>query len=80
MILVKINKYSWYYFRWLYTERSLESGLTVLEVEIPTGYVVTNHSLKEYVRSGQTPNLRRAEFYNRKVVFYFDRVSSNNDS
>lgn len=62
--------------RWLYTERSLESGLTVLEIDIPTGFVVTNHTLKEYVQSGQTPNLRRAEFYYKKVVFYFDKVDT----
>ena len=47
----------------------------MLEIDIPTGFVVTNHTLKEYVKSGQTPNLRRAEFYYRKVVFYFDKVS-----
>lgn len=63
--------------KWLYTERSLEAGLTVLEIDIPTGFVVTNHTLKEYVRSGQTPNLRRAEFYYRKVVFYFDKVDTS---
>jgi len=61
--------------RWVYTERSLQSGLTVLEVDIATGFVVMNHTLREYVRSGAVPNLKRAEFYYNKVVFYFSHVS-----
>ena len=63
------------HFRWIYTERSYTSGLAVLEVDIPTGYVVMNDTLRDYVRSGITPNLKRAEFYSRKVVFYFNYVS-----
>ncbi|GFO45329.1 macroglobulin complement-related 2 [Plakobranchus ocellatus] len=57
---------------WAYTERSLTSGLAVLEADLPTGYVVMNDTLRDYVRSGVVPNLRRAEFYGRKVVYYFD--------
>ncbi|KAK6185943.1 hypothetical protein SNE40_008070 [Patella caerulea] len=57
---------------WVYTERSLTSGLAVIEVDIPTGYVVMNDTLRDYVQSGIVPNLKRAEFYNRKVVYYFD--------
>lgn len=57
---------------WLYTERSLTSGLAVLEVDIPTGYVVMNDTLRSYVRSGVVPNLKRAEFYNKQVFFYFE--------
>ena len=60
---------------WVYQTRSLTSGLAVLEVDIPTGYVVMNDTLRNYVRSGMVPNLKRAEFYGRKVVFYFDYVS-----
>ena len=60
---------------WLFQEKSLTSGLAVLEVDIPTGYVVMNDTLRDYVRSGIVPNLRRAEFYERKVVYYFDYVS-----
>ncbi|ESO98375.1 hypothetical protein LOTGIDRAFT_231429 [Lottia gigantea] len=60
---------------WLYTQRSLTSGLSVLEIDIPTGYVVMNDTLREYVQSEIVPNLKRAEFYGRKVVFYFSHLS-----
>lgn len=63
--------------RWVYLEKSLESGLTVLEVEIPTGFVVMNHTLRDYVRSGMVPNLKRAEMYYRKVVFYFSHIDNS---
>lgn len=63
------------YFSWVYTEKSLTSGLSVLEVDVPTGYIVMNDTLRDYVRSGLVPNLKRAEFYEMKVVFYFEYVS-----
>ena len=53
----------------------MTSGLSVLEVDVPTGYVVMNDTLRDYVRSELIPNLKRAEFYGRKVVFYFSSVS-----
>ncbi|XP_005101039.1 alpha-1-inhibitor 3 isoform X2 [Aplysia californica] len=62
---------------WLFTEKSLTSGLAVLEVDIPTGYIVMNDTLRDYVQSGLVPNLRRAEFYGRKVVFYFDYLDES---
>ncbi|WAR12173.1 CPMD8-like protein [Mya arenaria] len=62
--------------RWVYTDKSMESGLTVLEVDIPTGFVIMNHTLRDYVRSRQVPNLKRAEFYYNKVVFYFSHVDT----
>ncbi|CAG5127243.1 unnamed protein product [Candidula unifasciata] len=62
---------------WLYTTRSLTSGLAVLEVETPTGYVVMNDTLRDYVRSRAVRNLRRAEFYGNKVVFYFDYLDES---
>ena len=61
--------------RWIYTQRSYTSGLSVMEIDVPSGYVVMNDTLRDYVRSGLTPNLKRAEFYGRKVVFYFNYVS-----
>ncbi|KAK7114537.1 CD109 antigen-like [Littorina saxatilis] len=63
--------------RWIYTERSLTSGLAVMEIDIPSGYVVMNDTLRDYVRSGLVPNLKRAEFYGRKVVFYFSYLDQS---
>ncbi|XP_059162065.1 LOW QUALITY PROTEIN: C3 and PZP-like alpha-2-macroglobulin domain-containing protein 8 [Physella acuta] len=62
---------------WLYTEKSKTSGLTVMEIDIPTGYVVMNDTLRDYVKSGVVPNLKRAEHYQRKVVFYFDYLDES---
>ncbi|KAH3771981.1 hypothetical protein DPMN_173312 [Dreissena polymorpha] len=63
--------------RWVYTERSQQSGLTVLEIDLPTGFVIMNHTLQDYVRSKQVPNLKRAEMYYNKVVFYFSHVDTS---
>ncbi|XP_055892053.1 C3 and PZP-like alpha-2-macroglobulin domain-containing protein 8 isoform X3 [Biomphalaria glabrata] len=62
---------------WLYTEKSLTSGLAVLEVDIPTGYVVMNDTLRDYVRSNRVPSLKRAEHYDRKVIFYFEYLDES---
>ncbi|KAH9502244.1 hypothetical protein Btru_070510 [Bulinus truncatus] len=62
---------------WMYTERSLTSGLAVLEIDMPTGYVVMNDSLRSYVQSHVVPNLKRAEFYGRKTVFYFEYLDES---
>lgn len=62
---------------WVYTVRSKTSGLSVLEVEVPSGYVVLNDTLRSYVQSGVVRNLKRAEFYYRKVVFYFDYLDQS---
>lgn len=61
----------------MYTDRGLTTGLSVLEIDLPTGFIVMNDTLRDYVRSRVVPNLKRAEFYGRKVVFYFTYVSLN---
>jgi hypothetical protein len=50
--------------------------MVVIEVGIPNGYVVMNDDLRAYVRSGEVPTLGGAEWYDRKVIFYFDYVST----
>ena len=62
-------------YRWARPDLSNHSGMAVLEVHVPTGYVITNDVLRAYAQSGDVPTLRRAEAYDRKVVFYFDYVS-----
>ena len=49
--------------------------MVVMEMDLPTGYIVLNDNLRDYVRSGKVPTLNRAEYYNRKIVFYLDYVS-----
>lgn len=62
---------------WIYTAQGLTTGLSVLEIDIPTGFIIMNDTLRDYVRSGVVPNLRRAEFYGRKVVFYFSYLDQS---
>lgn len=63
--------------RWTYQEGSKTSGLAVLEIDIPSGYIVMNDTLRDYVRSRLVPNLKRAEFYGRKIVFYFSYLDDS---
>lgn len=62
------------FFSWL---RGGSSGMSALEVGIPSGYVVHNFTLQTYVRQERVGNssLRNAESYNDKAVFYFEYVS-----
>eukprot|EP00106_Octopus_bimaculoides_P012375 XP_014779817.1 PREDICTED: CD109 antigen-like [Octopus bimaculoides] len=62
---------------WKFTTWSLVSGMSVLEVDIPTGYVILNSTLRQYVQSGIVPNLIRAESYNRKIVYYFESLDQS---
>lgn len=50
--------------------------MAVLDVTIPTGYIVQQQDLDAYIRSRYVPGLQRARFQERKVLFYFDYVSS----
>jgi hypothetical protein len=61
--------------RWTNLNESVRSGLAVLDVTIPTGYIVQQQDLDAYIRSRQVRNLQRARFQERKVLFYFDFVS-----
>jgi hypothetical protein len=49
--------------------------MAVLEVTIPTGYVIQQQELDVIVKSFPLRNLEEAPFYDTKVVFYFDYVS-----
>lgn len=61
--------------RWILTSESSSSGMAVLEVTIPTGYLIQQQELDIYVRSGIVRNLQEARYQERKVAFYFDYVS-----
>lgn len=55
-------------------EESERSGMAVLDITIPTGYWIQQQKLDAYVLSNRVRNLRRAKYFNQKVVFYFDYV------
>ncbi|XP_063238725.1 CD109 antigen-like [Bacillus rossius redtenbacheri] len=58
--------------RWTNVNESIRSGMAVLDVAIPTGYIIQQQDLDAYILSRQVYNLRRARFLERKVLFYFD--------
>ncbi|GFW23832.1 ovostatin [Trichonephila clavipes] len=58
--------------RWTLLDESEKSGMAVLEVDIPTGYVIQQQKLDAYVHSGRVRNLREARYSERKVSFYFN--------
>ena len=49
--------------------------MAVLDVTIPTGYMIQQQKLDAYVRNQEVRNLQRAKFLNQKVVFFFEYVS-----
>ncbi|KAG8228773.1 hypothetical protein J437_LFUL007766 [Ladona fulva] len=57
---------------WTNLEESERSGLAVLDVAIPTGYIIQQQDLDSYVLSQRVPKLQRARYNPKKVVFYFE--------
>lgn len=49
--------------------------MTVLDVTIPTGYIIQQQKLDQYILTRNVRNLKRAKFEGRKVLFYFTYVS-----
>lgn len=49
--------------------------MAVLDVAIPTGYIIQQQKLDSYILSKRVRNLQRAKFADKKVLFYFDFVS-----
>lgn len=46
--------------------------MAVLDVAVPTGYIVQQQNLDKYVRMREIRNLQRARFLDQKLLFYFD--------
>ncbi|KAJ6219290.1 hypothetical protein RDWZM_005102 [Blomia tropicalis] len=63
--------------RWVNTAESMSSGMSVLEVTIPTGYVIQQQELDTLIRSSVITNLKEARFTDRKVNFYFDYLDTS---
>ncbi|KPJ10420.1 CD109 antigen [Papilio machaon] len=57
---------------WTLLEESPRSGMAVLEVGIPTGYLVQQQRLDAYVLSRRVHTLQRAKYQPDKILFYFD--------
>lgn len=70
--------------RWTNLEESPQSSATVIEVEVPTGYVAFQLDLERSIQqaqiSGNFPSLRdviggHGDTFARKTVWFFDYVS-----
>ncbi|CAK1584914.1 unnamed protein product [Parnassius mnemosyne] len=59
---------------WTLVSESVRSGMAVLEVGVPTGYMVQQQRLDAYVLSRAVPTLQRAKYQPDKILFYFDYV------
>jgi hypothetical protein len=53
------------------------SGLSVLEVELPTGYNILESEAERLVQSGLHPMLRGARTIEGKIFWFFEHVSFN---
>ncbi|XP_020296653.1 CD109 antigen [Pseudomyrmex gracilis] len=62
--------------RWTNVDESTRSGMAVLDVTIPTGYIIQQQVLDRYILSKRVRNLQRARFLEKKVLFYFDYLDS----
>ncbi|XP_074042539.1 macroglobulin complement-related [Leptinotarsa decemlineata] len=62
--------------KWTHLNESERSGMAILDVTIPTGYIIQQQDLDAYILSRRVRNLQRAKFLERKVLFYFDYLDS----
>uniref|UniRef100_A0A0A9WJ80 C3 and PZP-like alpha-2-macroglobulin domain-containing protein 8 n=3 Tax=Lygus hesperus TaxID=30085 RepID=A0A0A9WJ80_LYGHE len=58
--------------RWTNVNESVRSGMAVLDVTIPTGYIIQQQKLDAYVLTRNVQNLLRARIEGKKVLFYFE--------
>ena len=61
--------------KWLLTDRHPTSGLAVMAIDLPTGYLQYKPVIDELVNNGRTPLLRHARVLPKSAVFMFDYVS-----
>nr|XP_018913243.1 PREDICTED: CD109 antigen isoform X1 [Bemisia tabaci] len=58
--------------KWTLLNESVRSGMAVLDIGIPTGYIIQQQKLDSYILSRYVRNLQRARYQEKKVLFYFD--------
>nr|CAI5865848.1 unnamed protein product [Callosobruchus analis] len=61
---------------WNHLNESERSGMAILDVTIPTGYIIQQQDLDAYILSRRVRNLQRAKYLERKVLFYFDYLDN----
>ena len=67
-------------FAWTLTEEGPTSGMAMLVVDIPSGYILLQPDANRIVRSRVVPEMRDADSTKPgKTIWYFDRVSGIED-
>ena len=61
--------------RWLDVATSDRSGFVMIEVDIPTGFVVNKQVLRDAERVGPYDVWKRSRFTRQKVYMHIDHVS-----
>lgn len=61
--------------RWLLTKEKPISGITAMEIGLPTGYLQHVPVIDQYLASGKVPRLKNACILPRSITFIFDYVS-----
>jgi len=65
-------------FSWTCTNESPTSGLTMLVVDIPSGYIMLQPDANKVVRSGEIPQMKDADVLKPgKTIWYLEHVPSN---
>ena len=59
---------------WIRPDLYNESGMTIIKVEMPTGFVVTRSAIERLYHSG-VPGLRRARFCEQTLHVFVETVS-----
>ncbi|CAL4077776.1 unnamed protein product, partial [Meganyctiphanes norvegica] len=62
--------------RWTNIDEVSASGLSVVEVHLPSGYIIMQDKLMEYVNSRKVPNLRWALRTDTYVKFFFNYLDN----
>lgn len=61
--------------RWLRTDLSPVSGMAVVILDIPTGYIISRDTI-EWMYSAGFPGLKRVRFYEQQLIAFFEYVRS----
>jgi hypothetical protein len=62
--------------KWLLSREQLTSGVAVMEIDIPTGYLQYKPVIDRYLDMGTVPRLRRARVLHKSAVFMFDYLTA----
>ncbi|XP_015919307.1 CD109 antigen [Parasteatoda tepidariorum] len=63
--------------KWTYTKESETSGVAVMEIALPTGYLIHKPDMDTYVFSRKVPRLKRGRVYPKSAVFMFDYLDTS---